>query len=105
MFSARTKQGPHLCPSGTAPPDTLIVPTLGRQLPRGDSTCPWRGNTGLCPPGGRRLAVGSCRRHQARAAAERGRGKETAERHAEAGPPQSPPQPREHGHHLDPCKL
>lgn len=56
MFSARTKQGPHLCPSGT-----LTVPTLGQQLPRGDSTCLWRGNTGLCPPGGCRLAVGSCR--------------------------------------------
>lgn len=34
MFSARTKQGPHLCPSGTAPPPTpSLSPLLGGSFP------------------------------------------------------------------------
>lgn len=65
MFSARTKQGLRLCPSGAVPPTPSLSSLLGSSLP--EATPPVRGeNTSVCPPVRRCLAVGSCRGHQAR---------------------------------------
>lgn len=38
MFSARTKQGPHLCPSGTAPPRHPHCPHPWAAASRGEGT-------------------------------------------------------------------
>lgn len=65
VFSARTKQGLRLCPSGAVPPTPSLSSLLGSSLP--EATPPVRGeNTSVCPPVRRCLAVGSCRGHQPR---------------------------------------